>query len=225
MAQVSAWLCFKNIFNFAGSHLLETLVNWWTQFGRNLSVLQEFLATIKCGQGTKYNTDSIIELIRRFQQRGFHDLPIVLKLGWTFIPIRASELYFKPTLERLHIVTLQCLAITATLFLASYVCFAIRPRLVMFKLSQQEDDFYNNILAHMEGRSMVRTENGKPALVPGGARIGDLMAICKGGRVPLVLRNAASRGRFQIVGEGYVHGDMDVKEGYDEDKCMKLAIV
>jgi hypothetical protein len=49
----------------------------------------------------------------------------------------------------------------------------------MFKLSQQEDDFYDNGLAHMEGRSMARTENGKLALVPDGARIGDLIATCK----------------------------------------------
>jgi hypothetical protein len=95
----------------------------------------------------------------------------------------------------------------------------------MFKLSQQEDDFYDNGLAHIEGRSMARTKNGKLALVPDSARKGDLIAICKGGRAPLVLRNAASRGRYQIVGEGYVHGVMDVKEGYDEDQCMKLAIV
>ncbi|KAH8753477.1 hypothetical protein BGZ57DRAFT_933916 [Hyaloscypha finlandica] len=190
MAQASAWLCFKNIFNFAGSHLLETLVNWWTQFGGNLFVLQESLATIKYGQGTKYNTDSIMELIRRFEQRGFHDLPIVLKRVWTFIPIRASELYSRYTVSGI-----------------------------------QEDDFYGNGLAHMEGRSMARTENSRLALVPDGARIGDHTASCKGGRVPLVLRNAASRGRYQIVGEGYVHRVMDVKEDYDEDTCMKLAMV
>ncbi|CZR59939.1 uncharacterized protein PAC_09834 [Phialocephala subalpina] len=226
-AQASAWFCFKTMFNFAGSHRLETFVNWWTQFdGKgNESVSQEFLATVTCGRDSMHNTTTIMELIGRFQQSGFRDLNMFFKLAWALIPIRASELYFRPTLERLHIITLQCLSLPITLFLATYLCFAIWPRLVMFKLRQQEEDFYDNGLAHMEGRTVARTEKGRLALVPDGTRHGDLVAICKGGRVPLILRNASSKGRFQIVGEGYVHGAMDVGEGYDEDRCMKLAIV
>lgn len=166
-----------------------------------------------------------MELIRRFQRRGFYDLPILLKLVWTLVLIRASGLYFEPTLERLHIITLQCLAIPTGLFLAAYVGFAMWPRLVMFKLSEWERKFYDNGLTHMEGRIMARTKKGRLALVPDGARIGDLIAVCKGARVPLVLRNASTGGGFEIVGESYVHRVMDGKEGYDENQCSRLAIV
>jgi hypothetical protein len=223
-AQTSVWFLIKAAFTPFKSNRLQTLVEWWKQFGGAQAISQEFLATVTCELEPEYSTTSITEMVKRFQRNGFHDLPLIYKLLLLFIPIRASELYFTPTLERLHIITLQCLSIPTTLFLLCYVAFATWPRLVMLKLSDEEWRLYDG-LSHMEARTMGRTKGGRLALVPDGTLVGDIIAVCKGGRVPLVLRSASTRESFQIVGESYVYGVMDGKEGFDESERRRFAIV
>ncbi|KAL5610515.1 hypothetical protein FOBRF1_006632 [Fusarium oxysporum] len=62
-------------------------------------------------------------------------------------------------------------------------------------------------LAHRSvARSFCITENGYCGLVPKRSQIGDLVAVVRGGRVPLVFRERGNE--VFLIGEGYVHGLM-----------------
>ncbi|KAK0124626.1 hypothetical protein ONS95_009573 [Cadophora gregata] len=78
------------------------------------------------------------------------------------------------------------------------------------------------------GRRLVRTEEGYLVLVPGGTEVGDRVFLVRGGRVPVVLRERGEEGeegegdgRWEVVGEGYVHGVM-LGEAWDEGRCEEL---
>jgi hypothetical protein len=56
------------------------------------------------------------------------------------------------------------------------------------------------------GWRFVITERGYVGVVPNMARIGDVVAILKGGRVPFILQESVARpGAFRLVGECYIH--------------------
>ena len=58
----------------------------------------------------------------------------------------------------------------------------------------------------LHGWRFVVTEKGYVGVVPNMARIGDVVAILKGGRVPFILQECDARpGVFRLVGECYVH--------------------
>lgn len=71
-------------------------------------------------------------------------------------------------------------------------------------------------------RRLIRTKGGYLGLVPYTAKIGDVVAICQGGRVPLTLRPYGEN--FQLVGDAYVHGMMR-GERYEESKCKPIWLV
>lgn len=71
-------------------------------------------------------------------------------------------------------------------------------------------------------RRLIRTKGGYLGLVPETAEIGDVIAICQGGRVPLTLRPHGEN--FQLVGDAYVHGMM-LGERYEESKCKLMWLV
>lgn len=71
-------------------------------------------------------------------------------------------------------------------------------------------------------RRLIRTKGGYLGLVPKTAEIGDVIAICQGGRVPLTLRPHGEN--FQLVGDAYVHGMMR-GERYEESKCKLMWLV
>lgn len=58
----------------------------------------------------------------------------------------------------------------------------------------------------VHGWRFVVTKNGYVGVVPNMTKVGDVVAILKGGRVPFVLRRSGERdGAFRLVGECYVH--------------------
>jgi hypothetical protein len=58
----------------------------------------------------------------------------------------------------------------------------------------------------VHGWRFVVTKNGYVGVVPKMTKVGDVVAILKGGRVPFVLRRSEERdGAFRLVGECYVH--------------------
>jgi hypothetical protein len=61
-------------------------------------------------------------------------------------------------------------------------------------------------IAHDRRRGAV-TRGGSIGLVPINARVGDVVAVFTGGRVPIILRPEA--GHFNVVGDAYVYGIMD----------------
>jgi hypothetical protein len=60
----------------------------------------------------------------------------------------------------------------------------------------------------MGHRRMIRTAGGFIGLAPRLAMEGDHIAICKGGKVPLVLR-AKDEKTWELIGDSYIHGVMD----------------
>ena len=58
----------------------------------------------------------------------------------------------------------------------------------------------------LHGWRFVVTKNGYVGVVPNMTKVGDVVAILKGGRVPFVLKRSEKRdGAFRLVGECYVH--------------------
>jgi hypothetical protein len=130
-----------------------------------------------------------------------------------------------PTREVWFLAVFGYLTFVTTSFFVIYVAFSIWPHLILFDLTKEdkqwERDFYNDDLVRMEGRTMAKLESGRLALVPECCQNGDIIVVCKGGRVPLVLRKAAINNEYQIVGEGYVYRI----DEYDESRCRRLVIV
>lgn len=71
-------------------------------------------------------------------------------------------------------------------------------------------------------RTFARTERGYLALVPFEAMVGDSIAICQGGKMPLVLRGDRPE-KMRLVGDCYVHGMMN-GEKYCEEDCRAIRI-
>nr|OQO30712.1 hypothetical protein B0A51_01836 [Rachicladosporium sp. CCFEE 5018] len=81
---------------------------------------------------------------------------------------------------------------------------------------------FSVVLDHVYNRRMGRTAKGRLALLPRSAGVGDLIVVCKGGRVPLCLR-PADQVTFTLMGEAYVHGVMN-GEAFDEEMCEAIPI-
>jgi hypothetical protein len=80
--------------------------------------------------------------------------------------------------------------------------------------------FHKNI--SFLGRRICRTKSGFIGLAPQYAQPGDVVALVKGGRLPLVLRRAGEH--WRLLGEAYVDGIMG-GEYWDEKRCTCLWIV
>lgn len=75
-------------------------------------------------------------------------------------------------------------------------------------------------LSVMEGRRMMRaSDDGMLGIVPQAARVGDKIALLKGARLPIVLRERGSE--WAVIGEAYIHGLM-TGERWDESKAENM---
>jgi Heterokaryon incompatibility protein (HET) len=81
--------------------------------------------------------------------------------------------------------------------------------------------FVNRMELLIEGRRLVKTSKGYLGLAPGRAELGDVVALVKGGQLPLILR--ASGSHWELVGDAYVHGMMQ-GELFDVEKCKSIWI-
>ena len=68
-------------------------------------------------------------------------------------------------------------------------------------------------------RRLAITAKGYFALVPAESKVGDKVAILKGGKLPLIMR--AKGNVYRLIGESYVHGIMN-GEAWDRGLCEKL---
>lgn len=73
-------------------------------------------------------------------------------------------------------------------------------------------------------RRMVRTERGYFGLAAAETQEGDQIVLCKGSRVPLVMRRGGDAGEWRLVGDCYVHGIMD-GEGFEEGSCGVVVVI
>ena len=72
-------------------------------------------------------------------------------------------------------------------------------------------------------RRLVGTEKGYLGLVASGAQNGDRVAVVRGCRVPVVLRQVEEHREWQFVGDGYIYGMMHGK-GFNLSNCRTLRI-
>jgi hypothetical protein len=77
---------------------------------------------------------------------------------------------------------------------------------------------------HAQYRRMIRTEKGYIGIASSSTQLGDSVALCKGSRVPLVLREEEDSTSWQLVGDVYVHGIMN-GEAFVENRCEKMSMV
>jgi Heterokaryon incompatibility protein (HET) len=73
-------------------------------------------------------------------------------------------------------------------------------------------------------RRMIRTEKGYIGLAAAEVRESDRIVLCKGSRVPLVMRRYGNADEWRLVGDCYVHGVME-GEGFEEGKCGELVVI
>ncbi|KAH8655076.1 heterokaryon incompatibility protein-domain-containing protein [Tricladium varicosporioides] len=72
------------------------------------------------------------------------------------------------------------------------------------------------------GRTLFKTERGHVGLSSPHTKAGDAIALFQGGKMPFVIREA-EEGKWQIIGDAYIHGIMNGKE-FDSSKCDMLQI-
>ncbi|RFU35558.1 hypothetical protein B7463_g753, partial [Scytalidium lignicola] len=71
----------------------------------------------------------------------------------------------------------------------------------------QGEKFMHSVVFFGTGRSVCATEKGDMGRVPFGTKVGDLVCIFKGGKVPYILRQNGD-GSYVLVGECYINGIM-----------------
>jgi hypothetical protein len=72
-------------------------------------------------------------------------------------------------------------------------------------------------------RKIVRTATGYLGLASNTTEIGDSVMLCKGSRVPLIMRMNQEDGSFRLIGDAYVHGIM-TGQVFEIDKCHTMLI-
>jgi hypothetical protein len=85
-------------------------------------------------------------------------------------------------------------------------------------------DYYAPAVTRLMTRAIAVTDEGYFGIVPGRAKRGDSIVLLKGGTVPYVIREAtstAAKGKYEFVGECYVHGVMD-GELLTDDRVKEL---
>ncbi|KAF7509744.1 hypothetical protein GJ744_007439 [Endocarpon pusillum] len=126
-----------------------------------------------------------------------------------------------PLLRKLHLDTIVLMPYWIALLL--WYGATDRP-LLKFEL-QKRNTLY---------RRLIRTERGYLGLAGNGAQVGDRVVLCRGSRVPLVLRpvepeassSTAAQGTlsYRLVADAYVHGIMQ-GQGFDESSCASMVLV
>jgi hypothetical protein len=90
------------------------------------------------------------------------------------------------------------------MFLCCCGCEGVRGKMVQTKTS---DFAFTKHMSTANNRRVIKTRAGLIGLVPGLAKKGDLITLCSGGKLAILLR-AQGEG-FRMVGDCYVHGLMD----------------
>ncbi|KAI9711509.1 MAG: hypothetical protein M1820_002072 [Bogoriella megaspora] len=83
-------------------------------------------------------------------------------------------------------------------------------------------DFFKIYVLNCKGRMMIKTEQGRLALVPAHTKKYDAIVLLKGGNKPFVLRTT-SNPTYDVIGEAFVDGLMEGEE-YIESACQPIAI-
>ena len=213
----------RNGLTFSESHRLDIVNHWCAQFLPGLlTPSDEFVAAATGGsEESDMLGSSIRAMLVKHKQRGLMALPLPQQLCLVYLLGRTAYLALYPSLGQLYFVTLNWTAFSLTLFGISYLFWKFWPML------GEPEEF-----AKVELRTMARTTSGLLLLVPGTTQPGDVIALCRGGVVPLVLRPVDSGhsvdvdriSDFQLVGECYVDGMMQTSKWvFKRSRSMRLV--
>jgi len=195
----------RNGVTLSESHRLDTVNAWWEQFLPNTPApSSEFMAAATGGSVPIDSEGSISVMLARHKKRGFLTLPRLQQLCLVYLLGRMAYLAWCPSLAQLCFLTLNLGAFLLTCFCGSCLFWTLWPTL------GEPEEF-----ANAELRRMARMASGRLLLVPPTAQPSDVVALCRGGVVPLVLRpvcpdpDTDKISDFELVGECYVYGMMD----------------
>lgn len=101
----------------------------------------------------------------------------------------------------------------------------------MHQMNDKLDTFLSRFhdTVRKKARRLLITEGGYIGVAPCRARPGDVIAILYGCSIPLVLREQSSLAKWQVIGEGYVHGYMNgevatlIKRGKKHSQMIRLV--
>ena len=97
-------------------------------------------------------------------------------------------------------------AVVIQVFLCCCGCEGVRRKMVQTKTS---DYAFTKYMGPVHNRRVIKTRAGLIGLAPALAKKGDLVTLCSGGKLAILLRTREEG--FQLVGDCYVHGLMDGK--------------
>ncbi|KAI0468437.1 heterokaryon incompatibility protein-domain-containing protein [Xylaria cf. heliscus] len=86
------------------------------------------------------------------------------------------------------------------------------------------NEFLVDTRARTVNRRMFYTESGYIGLGPRLTWDGDRVFLVKGSRTPLLLRPQPQEGKWELLGDCYVHGIMQ-GEAFDETKCGEVVVI
>jgi hypothetical protein len=87
-------------------------------------------------------------------------------------------------------------------------------------LVKPEFDFINDCAIRQ--RRVFRTKGGFVGLGPGSVEKGDYVVLCKGGKLPLVLREHGDD--YELLGDSFIYGMMNGQR-WDDRKCHRIWLV
>ncbi|KAK7743352.1 hypothetical protein SLS62_010626 [Diatrype stigma] len=83
---------------------------------------------------------------------------------------------------------------------------------------------FNALQSFSLGRKLAWTEKGYLALVPEDTAPGDKVVLCRGSKLPLVVKAAGEPNRWKLLESCYVHGIMN-GEAWDEGLCEEMELI
>lgn len=95
-------------------------------------------------------------------------------------------------------------------------------RLICCLLFWKPEQKFDDVMACLVNRRLFRTVGGYMGIGYDATKVGDAIAVCEGGRLPLVVRKEGDG--WRLIGDCYVHGIMHA-EAYAETKCQLMWLV
>jgi hypothetical protein len=121
-------------------------------------------------------------------------------------------------LRRCHLLQFRVVCSLATCFVAGRIMI-----LNKLKFHRSLDTSFLKRSGSSTNNRCIRTTSGWLGLAPAACRVGDVAALFRGGKVPLIL-TADGAGKWKLVGAAYVHGVM-YGEAFEEDKCETMHLI
>jgi hypothetical protein len=211
------------------SHHLDTLREWWRTFNDGSPGLRdEFVATITCGHSeTLPDNDLAILMAGIFdasQRRRFSTLTLTIQASLTFYSAVTLYVALTQSVNVLFFVSLNWVLLLSTLSCIGSLLSYLWPNFSIIDNDGSLVSVLTESVSAIESRKLARLSSGRLALIPRQSLAGDVVALCRGGHVPLLLRQHSIGRRFEIVGECYIHEAMNGLL-FHSNECEVISLV